>query len=166
MSKRPTTIVDREVDLDNSLSLFATFVISLTRSSFAAKKNWNDEREHQKLGHAYICNRSLLCLTTPHPNSYHLDTPHTPTTTHSPTMSSFFSSGNAQTNSDMQTKKEEVKQRIAQELAIANAQTLINVSRGRCSLVLWVAWIRVELMMVVAFRKLIQKINENASLGA
>jgi len=81
-------------------------------------------------------------------------------------MSSFFSSGNAQTNSDMQTKKEEVKQRIAQELAIANAQTLINVSRGRCSLVLWVAWIRVELMMVVAFRKLIQKINENASLGA
>ena len=51
----------------------------------------------------------------------------------------------------MQTKKEEVKQRIAQELAIANAQTLINVSRGRCSLVLWVAWIRVELMMVVAF---------------
>ena len=28
----------------------------------------------------------------------------------------------------MQTKKEEVKQRIAQELAIANAQTLINVS--------------------------------------
>lgn len=43
-------------------------------------------------------------------------------------MSSFFSSGNAQTASDMQTKKEEVKQRITQELAVANAQTLINVS--------------------------------------
>lgn len=42
-------------------------------------------------------------------------------------MSSFFSSGNAQTASDMQTKKEEVKQRITQELAVANAQTLINV---------------------------------------
>jgi hypothetical protein len=43
-------------------------------------------------------------------------------------MSSFFSSGNAASNNEMQQKKEEVKQRIAQELAIANAQTLINVS--------------------------------------
>lgn len=49
-------------------------------------------------------------------------------TQQTPAMSSFFSSGNAQTASDMQTKKEEVKQRITQELAVANAQTLINVS--------------------------------------
>jgi hypothetical protein len=49
-------------------------------------------------------------------------------------MSSFFSSGNAQTASDMQTKKEEVKQRITQELAVANAQTLINVRNGPCPL--------------------------------
>lgn len=42
-------------------------------------------------------------------------------------MSSFFG-GNAASSSDMQAKKEEVKNRIAQELAVANAQTLINVS--------------------------------------
>ncbi|KAH8080892.1 Tim10/DDP family zinc finger-domain-containing protein [Filobasidium floriforme] len=47
-------------------------------------------------------------------------------------MSSFFSSGNAQTASDMQTKKEEVKQRITQELAVANAQTLINKINENC----------------------------------
>lgn len=29
----------------------------------------------------------------------------------------------------MQARKEEMKQRISQELAVANAQTLINVSR-------------------------------------
>lgn len=47
-------------------------------------------------------------------------------------MSSFFGGGSSAATaagaSDMLAKKEEMKQRIAQELAIANAQQLINVS--------------------------------------
>ena len=44
---------------------------------------------------------------------------------------SFFSGASNPTSSpsDMQARKEEMKQRISQELAVANAQTLINVSR-------------------------------------
>lgn len=43
---------------------------------------------------------------------------------------SFFSGASNVTSapSDMQARKEEMKQRISQELAVANAQTLINVS--------------------------------------
>jgi hypothetical protein len=45
---------------------------------------------------------------------------------------SFFSGSSATSApSDMQARKEEMKQRISQELAVANAQTLINVSRRR-----------------------------------
>src|SRR4051794_40575358 len=43
------------------------------------------------------------------------------------TMSSLFGSS-ASTPSDMQARKEQMKQQISQELAIANAQQLINVS--------------------------------------
>lgn len=42
---------------------------------------------------------------------------------------SFFGGASNVTSapSDMQARKEEMKQRISQELAVANAQTLINV---------------------------------------
>jgi hypothetical protein len=46
------------------------------------------------------------------------------------TMSSLFGSSSVSpSGSDMQARKEQMKQQISQELAIANAQQLINVSR-------------------------------------
>lgn len=39
----------------------------------------------------------------------------------------------------MQARKEEMKQRISQELAVANAQTLINVS-SRFEIFSWTGW--------------------------
>jgi hypothetical protein len=43
-------------------------------------------------------------------------------------MSSLFGSSASSSSSDMQARKEQMKQQITQELAIANAQQLINVS--------------------------------------
>ncbi|GHJ86580.1 hypothetical protein NliqN6_2982 [Naganishia liquefaciens] len=47
---------------------------------------------------------------------------------------SFFGGASNPTSSpsDMQARKEEMKQRISQELAVANAQTLINKINDNC----------------------------------
>ncbi|OXC67388.1 mitochondrial import inner membrane translocase subunit TIM13 [Cryptococcus neoformans] len=47
-------------------------------------------------------------------------------------MSSFFGSGAASPSNDMTVRKEQMKQSIQQELAIANAQQLINKINENC----------------------------------
>ncbi|CAD6565419.1 MAG: protein translocase subunit [Tremellales sp. Tagirdzhanova-0007] len=47
-------------------------------------------------------------------------------------MSSLFGSGASSSSSDMQQRKDQMKQSIQQELAVANAQQLINRINENC----------------------------------